>query len=210
MPRAHRLLKAGYLHHIIAKGNNRHPLFKSAADFTKYIDLILEARKQYPIKIYNYCLMDHYVHFLMEPQRDNSLPKLLQHVARSYAWYYNQKQKHAGHVFEGRYKSFLVQKERYFFSCSRYIDLNPVQSGLAGDPSQYPWSGYATLAFGNEGLIQLDFHELYMNLGESAQERQAGYRALVFNHNDDDLNLINRRSVVLGDRTFKAKYKSHC
>ncbi len=210
MPRARRLLKTGYLHHVISRGNNKQPLFKSEADFTKYLFFFEQARKKHPVKVYNFCLMDNHVHFLMEPQRDDSIPKLIQQVARNYAWYYNSKHKQVGHIFQGRYKSFLVQKELYFFTCSRYIDLNPVQAGIVDHPAQYQWSGYSTLALGNNGLMHLDMHELYNELGASSQERQAGYRALIFNHNGGNLNLVNRRSVVLGNREFRKQFKSHC
>ena len=209
MPRAHRLLKAGHLHHVVAFGNN-HSLFTSSADFIYYARIFEAARQEHPVKVYNYCLTDRYVHFLLEPQEDDGLPKLWQKVSRKYAGHFNKNHDHAGHVFQRRYKSFLVQPERYFFVCSRYIDLTPVKSGAVKEPSEYPWSGFATLAHGKESPIRLDFHELYTRLGSTFLERRAGYRALVFNHNGGDLNLENRRQVVLGDPEFKARFKSLC
>ena len=89
--------------------------FKSAEDFSKYINLLETSRKTYPLHIYNYCLMDNHLHLLVEPQADGNLSKVMEEVTKGYAKYFNKKYERTGHVFEGRFKSFLVQADRYFF-----------------------------------------------------------------------------------------------
>ncbi len=207
MPRAPRLHDAGLLHHVISRGNDRQPLFKTSADFQKYIDLLSQARRQYPVKIYNYVLMDNHVHLLIEPQKEGNLSKFMEYVTKEYAKYFNKTYDRMGHVFQGRFKSFVVQHERYFFSCSRYIDLHPVKEKLVLHPHQYQWSGHGALAAGKPSPLTLDVHSLYGNLGATTHERQIAYRGLVTASMGEDLDLLDKRVCVLGDKEFKKKMK---
>ncbi len=207
MPRPIRIQDAGYLHHVICRGNNQQAIFKSSQDFQEYLSLVDKTRKIYPVKLYNYVLMDNHIHLLVEPMEEGSLSKFMEHVSKAYAKYFNKTHDHNGHVFQGRFKSFIVQSERYFYACSRYIDMNPVKANIAADPRLYEWSGYNSLAFGKSGPIAIDQHILYLNLGKSPEERQAGYRVLVHNYQGEELNLLDRRVCVLGDAEFKEKFK---
>lgn len=208
MPRPLRIQDAGYVHHVICRGNDRQIIFKSDSDFLAYIDLVEKSRKLYPIHIYNYCLMDNHLHLLVEPKEEKSLSKFMEDVSKAYAKYFNEKYDHVGHVFQGRFKSFLVQEERYFFVCSRYIDLNPVNALMVTNPIDYKWSGYRLLAAGEESALRLDQHELYINLESNTQERQIAYKALVHNYQGEELNLLEKRAGVLGDTIFKDKLKN--
>ena len=208
MPRPLRIQTAGFVHHVIARGNDRQALFISPEDFRKFLDILDATRKQFPLHIYNYCLMDNHLHLLVEPLEDGALSKVMQITSKEYAKYFNYKYERTGHVFEGRFKSFLIQKERYFFACSRYIDLNSVKARVVAEPQKYIWSGYARLGYGEKAAIKLDQHDLYMNLGANDTERQIAYRALVMNYPGEDLDLMNQRASILGDRTFKKNLKS--
>ncbi len=207
MPRSLRIQTAGYLHHVVCRGNDQLVLFKSTEDSHKYIDLLESARKTYPLRIYNYCLIDSSIHLLLKPEEDGNLSKVMEEVSKGYAKYFNKKYNRTGHVFQGRFKSFLVQDDRYYFACSRYIDLNPVNAGVIDDPKKYAWSGYSALAGNSKPEVKLDRHPLYTQLGETDLERQIAYRTLVHNHQGDDLDLLNKRAGVLGDSAFKKKFK---
>lgn len=207
MPRALRIQDAGYMHHVISRGNDRQVLFKSPKDFQTYIGFLEEARSLYPLKIYNFCLMDNHVHLLVEPSEDGSMSKVMEHVSKAYAKYFNAKYDHVGHVFQGRFKSFLIQEERYFFACSRYIDLNPVKANLVVNPADYRWSGYQELAYGKRSLVDLNSHQIYEELGANNRERQIAYKAFVFNYQGEDLDLMNKRAGILGDKAFKGRIK---
>ena len=196
------------MHHVISRGNNKEYLFHSEEDFLYYINLLEHARKIYPINIYNFVLMDNHIHLLVEPKGDAHLAKVMEIVTKGYAKYFNKKNGRTGHVFEGRYKSFLVQEERYFFVCSRYIDFNPVKSGQVQEPREYKWSGYRHLAYG-EGLpLEMNQHTLYEQLGSNDMERQIGYRAVVA-HITEELDLLDKRTRILGDKAFKKEVKSN-
>ena len=194
MPRPLRIQEAGYVHHVVCRGNDRQEIFKYHEDFLKYFELIKEARQQFPVYIYNYVLMNNHVHLLIEPGEDGSLSRFMEYVSKGYAKYFNKKHDHIGHVFQGRFKSFLIQTERYFFTCSRYIDLNPVKAALTHNPAKYQWSGYRDLALGKVGELKVDMHDIYRDLGRTAKERQAAYRTLVQFHQGEELDLLNRRA----------------
>ena len=195
------------MQHVVCRGNDRQTLFNSTADFEMYLQLLNEARAIYPVYIYNYVLMDNHVHLLIEPKSDGNLAKVMEMVSKGYAKYFNKTYDRVGHVFQGRYKSFLIQTEKYFIACSRYIDLNPVKAGMVSDPKDYLWSGYSAWAAGQKGKIILDAHEIYTDLGATQQERQIAYRAMVNNYQGEELNLLDRRAGVLGDREFKQRFK---
>ena len=207
MPRAPRIQEAGYVHHVVCRGNDRQPLFNSKKDFQTYLEFLEEARKQYPLNVYNFCLMDNHLHLLVEPKEEGAMSKVMEMVSKAYAKYFNKTYNRVGHLFQGRFKSFLIQSERYFFACSRYIDLNPVKANIADDPKNYTWSGHSWLAYGKEPSIKVDMHELYNGLGHNSAERQVAYRALVANYHGDELDLLDRRAGVLGDEDFKDKVK---
>lgn len=207
MPRPARIQSAGYLHHVVSKGNDSQSLFAGQIDYEAYQILINEARQKYPVKLYNYVLMSNHVHLLVEPDEDGALSKFMEYVTKGYAKYFNKVNGRMGHVFQGRFKSFTVQSDKYFFACSRYIDLNPVKAKIVTDPSEYKWSAFKSLAHGQPCEVSVDQHPLYSNLGKSEEERQLVYRAFVFNQTIEDLDLFDRRAGVLGDKEFKQRLK---
>lgn len=208
MPRPIRLQDAGFVHHVVCRGNDRQTLFNSPQDFLRYFEFIDEARRIYPCKIYNYVLMSNHVHLLIEPCQEGALSRFMEHVSKSYAKYFNKKYGHEGHVFQGRFKSFIVQSERYLFACSRYIDLNPVKAQMVETPGEYAWSGHAALAQGQKNALKLDWHPIYEQLGKNELERQIAYRALVNNMQGSELDLLNQRVSILGDKDFKKEIRN--
>ena len=207
MPRPLRIQSAGYLHHVISKGNDGQIIFKSKDDFSTYISLLAFARKEFPVYIYNYVLMDNHVHLLLEPIQDGSMSKFMEYVSKEYAKYFNLKYERTGHVFQGRFKSLVIQTERYFFTCSRYIDLNPINANMVSNPAKYPYSGYAHLAQGEGSLLKLDKHDLYVALGKNDTERQIAYRTLVLNFQGEEIDFMTKRAGILGDSDFKDKLR---
>jgi len=179
MPRSPRIHAAEVVHHVIMRGNNKQDIFRERFDFLKFGQLLQDSTLTHPLALYNYALMTNHIHLLVETKKDGSLSKALRETTREYAKYFNKKYDHVGHVFQGRFKSFVIDKERYFFLCSRYIDLNPVKAGLVNEPEKYPWSGCQTLAFGRKSSISLDYHPLYEGLGNTPEERQLSYQSIV-------------------------------
>lgn len=178
MARLPRLTLPGYPHHVIQRGNNRQAIFATAADYRALLDLLEENAKKFDVAVHAYVLMSNHFHLLATPQTADGLPKMMQAVGRSYVRYFNDTQKRSGTLWEGRYKSTLIQSDRYLLACMAYIDLNPVRAGLVALPQDYPWSSHLHyLGIRSDRLITP--HALYWELGNTPFAREAAYAEMV-------------------------------
>ncbi|MCB2044369.1 MAG: transposase, partial [Rhodoferax sp.] len=143
MARLARVSVPGHPYHVIQRGNNRQPIFGSDADREKMRSLLAENAIQFDVAIHAYVLMDNHFHLLVSPQVQDALPKMMQAVGRRYVRHFNDTHQRSGTLWEGRYKSALVQSERYLLACMVYLDLNPVRAGIVGRAQDYPWSSHA-------------------------------------------------------------------
>ncbi len=178
MARLPRLTLAGYPHHVILRGNNRQAIFASAADYCHLLDLLEDAARQFAVQIHAYVLMTNHLHLLLTPATADGLPKMMQALGRSYVRYFNRVQQRSGTLWEGRYKSTLIESDRYLLACMAYIDLNPVRAGLVARAQDYPWSSHMHyLGLRNDKLVTP--HALYWELGNTPFAREAAYAELV-------------------------------
>jgi putative transposase len=178
MARLPRLTLPGYPHHIIQRGNNRQPIFAAGADYEALLSLFEEYSARAQVAIHAYVLMSNHFHLLATPESPEGIPEMMQAVGRRYVRYFNQRQGRTGTLWEGRYKSTLIQAERYLLACMVYIDLNPVRAGLAADPADYPWSSHAHY-IGRRTDRLVTPHPLYWDLGNTPFARDAAYADLV-------------------------------
>lgn len=178
MARLPRLTVPGYPHHVIQRGNNRQPIVVDDADRRFLVDLFLAASRDSKVAVHGYVVMDNHFHLLCTPDLDGSLPALMQAVGRSYVRYFNDKTSRTGTLWEGRYRSTLVQAETHLFACMAYMDLNPVRAGLVADPGDYSWSSYRHYV----GRVQdrlITPHPLFWSLGNTPFAREQAYTDLV-------------------------------
>ncbi len=178
MARLPRLTLPGYPHHVIQRGNNRQPIFRSAADREYLLDLLYDNARKFDVAVHSYVLMDNHFHLLVTPRTDKGLPAMMQAVGRSYVRYFNDLHERSGTLWEGRYRSTLIQTDRYMLACMAYIDLNPVRAGMVGEAADYPWSSYGHYSgVRNDRLVTP--HPLYWTLGNTPFAREAAYAELV-------------------------------
>lgn len=194
--------------HVIQRGNNREPIFAEDADYHFYLHCLLEAAEKHSLAVHAYVLMTNHVHLLVTPETESSLSKTLQSIGRRYVQYFNFSYERTGTLWEGRYKSTLIDSERYLLTCMRYIEMNPVRANLVAHPADYPWSSYCANAQGHkDGLI--DSHELYQRLGRTNVERLSVYRDLfraqLSEADVDAIREATNKGWVLGDGHFSAK-----
>lgn len=178
MARLPRLTLPGYPHHVIQRGNNRQPIFASSADHQTLLDLLHENAQKFEVAIHAYVLMGNHVHLLATPHTLEGLPQMMQAVGRRYVRYFNDTQQRSGTLWEGRYKSTLIQAERYLLTCMAYIDLNPVRTGLVAHPRDYPWSSHGHYT-GQRIDKLITPHALFWALGNTPFAREAAYAQLV-------------------------------
>jgi len=179
MPRPLRITVSNLPFHVLDRGNNRQIIFHDDEDFIYFLKLLKRYKKELKFKLYHFCLMSNHIHLMIEPTVEGSLPKIMMRLTLAYSSFFNKKYRGVGHVWQGRYKSSLVDKEDYFIWCGLYVELNPVRAGLVARPENWRWSSYNFHAFGKtdpllEGLIDADPY--YLKLGNTFQERQKKYR----------------------------------
>ncbi len=141
MARPLRIEYPGAFYHVTSRGNERKIVFQSNRDRERYLSYLESAHERYGAVIHVYCLMGNHYHLLLETPRGN-LSKILQYINGAYTTYFNIKRSRSGHLFQGRYKGILVDKDEYCKELSRYIHLNAVRAGMVKAPLEYPWSSY--------------------------------------------------------------------
>ena len=178
MARLPRLSLPGYPHHVIQRGNNRQAIFASAADYRTLLDLIEENTKKFGVALHAYVLMSNHFHLLVTPESADSLPRMMQAVGRRYVRHFNDRQGRTGTLWEGRYRSTLIQTESYLLACMAYIDLNPVRAALVAQARDYPWSSHGHYA-GLRSDRLVTPHPLFWTLGNTPFAREAAYAEMV-------------------------------
>ena len=143
MARPLRIEYPGAVYHVTSRGNDRQAIYETKADRYKFLKLLEQACKRHQWSVYAYCLMDNHYHLLIET-REATLSKGMRHLNGVYTQWYNntRKEKRFGHLFQGRYKAILVERDSYLLELSRYIVLNPLRAGMLKELSDYPWSSY--------------------------------------------------------------------
>jgi len=178
MARLPRLTLAHYAHHVIQRGNNRQVIFHDQRDHERMLEMLAEHAKKFDVAVHGYVLMPNHFHLLATPTTADGLPLMMQGVGRSYVRWFNQRHGRTGTLWEGRYRSTLIETERYLLACMVYIDLNPERAGLTADPAQWPWSSCAShLGLRVDPLVTP--HALQWAMGNTPFAREAAYRELL-------------------------------
>jgi putative transposase len=207
MARLPRLDLPGIPQHIVQRGNNRLPCFLDDEDRYRYLHLAREALSATGCELHAYVLMSNHVHLLMTPPLSGSVSRLMQSLGRQYVGQFNARHRRTGTLWEGRYKSCLVDSEAYVLRCYRYIDLNPVRARMTEDVMSFPWSSAAAHAGYRRDVLLTD-HHAYTSLGDNLAERSEAYRQLLREVVADD-ELVDIRAYLqqqraLGCEAFKA------
>ncbi len=171
-----------------------------------YASLLLEYSKKFSVAIHAWVFMTNHVHLLASPYTNGGVSDMMQAIGRRYVRYFNREYRRSGTLWEGRFKSSLVQSEKYLLHCQRYIELNPVRAGMVSDPAEYVWSSYQCHALGKSVKMSTP-HEEYLRLGDSSPARQKAYRDMFRSHVDDelikDIRLAVNKGLALGAERFK-------
>ena len=208
MPRKPRFNLVGLPQHVIQRGNNREPCFFSDQDYRRYLEALEEVAGKYDCRIHSYVLMTNHVHMLITPMVDHGISQMMQALGRRYVSYVNKTYRRTGTLWEGRYKSCLIDSDRYLLTCMRYIELNPVRANMVSHPGEYLWSSYRINAQGEESSL-IEQHPLYLELGSTLEARNVAYRELFRDHmSAEALHEIRdalNHELVLGRSYFKDK-----
>lgn len=212
MARLPRLALPGHVHHVIQRGNNRQAIFVDREDFEAMLSLLADNALRHGVAIHAYVLMDNHFHVVATPATADGLPQMMQAVGRRYVQYFNARHGRTGTLWEGRYRSTVLQAERYLLPCMVYLDLNPVRSGAVSQAVDYPWSSHAHwLGLRVDRLLTP--HALYWALGNTPFAREAAYAAAVqAGISSQDQTALTDSALsgwALGDPEFIAELQKH-
>ena len=210
MARPLRITFPGAFYHVTSRGNEQKAVYKSTRDRAKFLEYLQSATERYNARFHAFCLMDNHYHLLIETPSAN-LPQIMRHINGAYTTYYNIKRARSGHLFQGRYKAILVDKDSYAKELSRYIHLNPVRADKVKTPGAYPWSSYNayTGKSADQEWLQRDFILSYFGKKmATAQKRYGAFvQALVGHEYENPLTAANA-TLVLGSAQFVQHIKN--
>ena len=196
MPRRSRCVVPGVPLHVIQRGNNRSACFDRETDCLLYLALLRELCDLYECSIHAYVLMTNHVHLLATPEHSDSMSLVMKHLGQRYVQYVNRRYARSGSLWEGRFRSSMVDSAGYALVCQRYIELNPVRAGIVRHPGEYRWSSFGANALGHSSDIVVPRAD-YLSLGEDERERRMRYVEL-FNDALSDRDLARIRDAVNG------------
>ncbi len=205
MPRRPRIIAAGVPLHIIQRGNNRQPCFFANEDYQLYLNWLTEYAQNTVCLIHAYVLMTNHVHLLLTPTQSESAANLMKQLGQRYVQYINRTYKRSGTLWEGRFRSSIIEQQNYLFICQRYIEMNPVRAGMVSHPEEYPWSSYQV---NGQGIISelVTPHPLYFDLGRNEKERLDAYGELFRYELEageiDNIRKATNGNFVLGSEKF--------
>jgi putative transposase len=198
MARLPRQVAPAFPYHLIQRGHNRQAVFVDDTDRRRYLDGLIEASVAHGLAVHAYVLMTNHVHLLVTPERPESMSLTMQAVGRRYVRVFNQRHGRSGTLWEGRFRSSLVEADRYLLACQRYIEANPVRAGLVERVPDWPWSSHRH----HVGLVVdplVRTHPTVWSLGNTPFERESAYRKLF------DESVIQQEYDWLRDRLLGGK-----
>lgn len=212
MLRKPRIEYDGAFYHIIVRGNQRQMIFKDPSDFEKYLQIISSYKQRHHFRLYSYVLMSNHLHLLIETQVV-PLSKTLQGINQSYTMFFNRKYHTVGHLFQGRYKAILCDRERYLLALLKYIHHNPVRAKLSETPSRYRWSSDRAYRSGRGGDGPVESETVLRLYSENRSRARQKYMDFM-----DDGVTVKKQEVyatidqrLLGDDRFVDRIaEEHC
>jgi len=216
MARQLRIEYEGAFYHVIQRGIERKNIFNSDTDYQKILLYLSLAHRSYSIKVHTYCLMPNHYHFIIETPHAN-LSKAMHAINTSYSVYYNRKHRRVGPVYQGTYKSYIIDKDEYLHHVSRYIHLNPVRAHIVERPEDYKWSSYRAYVKGARSDMEGFENRFILSMfGNRTKEARKLYKEFVEDKEDMKGRIIKEniiKGIVIGSMDFfkeiKHKYIDH-
>ena len=196
MPRPLRPIADGLIYHVINRGNNRQEVFQKPGDYHAFLKALADIKEHKPFELYGYCLLSNHFHLLMKPT-GASISRILQSLLVTHTQRYHKHHRSGGHVWQGRFKSPVVQNDEHLLAVLRYIEANPLRARLVKRAEDYRWSSYRVHGCGEANEL-VDRLVTYEELSPYAQVRQRKWAEKVHLPMDERTKLAIRRSVETG------------
>ncbi len=183
MARQLRIEFKGAYYHVLSRGNNRCEIFRSDEDYQDFSDLLAELSDRFEIDIHAYVLMTNHYHLLLRTRKPN-LSKAMQWLGTSYTRRFNLRNSQSGHLFQGRFKSIIVENDAYLMRLSCYIHRNPLRAGIVKRLADYQWSSYPYYAYKKKQPAWLKINVI-LSQASAAKDRRLAYRGKVQRYSDE-------------------------
>jgi len=207
MPRTRRLIPEDSAVHIMCRGNNKQNIFHNDSDKLYYWRVLMELKVENNVDIFHYCIMDNHVHLIVWLTRASNFPKFMKQLNLLYYNYYKRTYGYCGHVWQGRYKSNIIQNDAHLLQCGKYIELNPVRAGIVSLPEEYAFSSYRHYACGRPDAVVSD-SPVYLDLADQPQARRERYIEFVV-----DSSIINSKRLAsqafIGSKEFVSRLNQY-
>jgi len=172
-----RTLVEGMTVHVTNRGNNKMMTFREEQDYETFLWFLRFAAVKYKLDVHSYAVMSNHYHVMVTPTSPLGLSRGMQSLGRRYVRYFNDRYERTGTLWEGRFRTALIVDERYWLTCLRYVEMNPVRAGIVGSPDSYRWSSYRTHAFGERDPV-ISPHAVFDGLATRADQRQEVWRRM--------------------------------
>ena len=189
--------------HLVNRGNNKQNLFNNDTDKLRYHSLMLALKQENSISIFHYCLMDNHPHLIVWLNNQSKLSKFMKQLSLSYYSYYKKTYGHTGHLWQGRFRSNIIDTDAYLLMCGKYIELNPIRAGIVLQPQDYLFSSYKFYAYGKPDSL-LTPNPAYLALSVSPEARKEQYIKFVINGNVINTQKLQRQQFI-GNQVFIQK-----
>jgi putative transposase len=207
MPRIRRFIPVDSALHIMCRGNNRQNIFNNDNDKLYYWHLLNELKKENNINFFHYCIMDNHIHLIVWLSCASKLSKFMKQLNLSYYNYYKKLYGYWGHIWQGRYKSNVIETDGHLLHCGKYVELNPVRARIVSLPEEYAFSSYRHYALGHPDALISD-SPVFLGLADDTLKRREQYIEFVV-----DSDIINADSLVrqafIGSKDFIRKLRQY-
>jgi REP element-mobilizing transposase RayT len=209
MGRPLRIEYPGAVYHITSRGNERKDIFLDDRDRVAFLEILKDYHERFGIIIHSYVLMDNHYHIILETPKGNLL-KVMHGINSRYTGYFNRKYSRSGHLFQGRYKAILVDKDIYLVELSRYIHLNPVRAKVVKKPEKFRWSSYRGYIGNEKEEVWMEYAWVLSKFAKRKKTSRQRYREYVEKEMGGEqknpfADLFGQ--VILGGAEFRRKIK---
>jgi putative transposase len=197
MGRPLRPVADGLVYHVINRGNNRQRVFFVDDDFRAFLRALAQTQLRYPFELFAYTLMSNHFHLVLRPQAGQSISRIVQSLTVAHTWRYHRRHGSVGHIWQGRFRSPVLQADEHLLTVLRYVEANPWRAGLVADLKDYPWTSFPAHGLGRADPL-LSEAPVWSRLGATEPARQAHWRRWVHEPLTDRELAAVRRSVTSG------------
>ena len=207
MPRLKRFIPVDSALHIMCRGNNKQDIFNNDNDKLYYWRLLNELKDSNEINIFHYCIMNNHIHLIVWVRFESNLSKFMKQVNLSYFNYYKKIYGYWGHIWQGRYKSNVIETDTYLLNCGKYIELNPVRAGIVSLPQEYAFSSYKHYSFGQRDTLISD-SPVFFSLSDDFLKRREQYSQFVVNSDIINKDIFAKQAFI-GSEDFIKKLRQY-